>query len=108
MRSSWLISRRTCLKGLGVTLGLPLLEVMGWADPPRGASYKPPVRIGFMYQPNGVWRSDFWPSDAAGFPTVLPKTLEVLRPIISECLLLDQIAERRWPSPAGPRAVPRT
>ena len=35
MRSSWLINRRTCLKGLGVSLALPLLETMGWADPPK-------------------------------------------------------------------------
>jgi len=103
MRSSWSISRRTCLKGLGVTLGLPLLEVMGWADPPKGAAYKPPVRIGFMYLPNGVWRPDFWPTDAASYPTVLPKTLEVLRPIIADCLLLDQLAGAEVAESRGPQ-----
>jgi hypothetical protein len=95
MRSSWLISRRTCLKGLGATLGLPLLDVMGWADPPKGGSYKPPIRLGFMYQPNGVLMPEFWPTDAASYPTVLPKSLEVLRPVIADCLLLDQIAHQR-------------
>ena len=38
MRSNLLISRRTCLRGLGVALALPLLETMGWADEPKGAA----------------------------------------------------------------------
>ncbi len=89
MRKSWLISRRTCLKGLGAALALPLLETMGWADAPKGGAYKPPVRLGFMYMPCGVWRADFWPADAKTFPVVLPKSLEPLRPVIDQCLILD-------------------
>lgn len=91
MRSSWLISRRTCLKGLGVSLALPLLETMGWADPAKGTTAKPPIRLGFMYIPFGVWQPEFWPSDPATFPTVLPKTLETIRPIIGDCLILDNL-----------------
>ncbi|WP_156346358.1 hypothetical protein [Verrucomicrobium spinosum] len=54
MRNRFLIDRRTCLKGLGASLALPLLETMGWADALKGkAAYKPPVRIGFMYMPHG-------------------------------------------------------
>ena len=49
-----LISRRTCLRGLGVALALPLMETMGWADGPKGAAVKPPVRLGFMYMPHGA------------------------------------------------------
>jgi len=89
MRRNWLISRRTSLKGIGVALGLPLLETMGWADPPAGSTYKPPVRIGFMYMPDGVHQPDFWPTDPKTFPVVLPKNLEPLRPVIDECLMLD-------------------
>ena len=32
MTSNFRINRRTCLKGLGAALALPLLETMGWAD----------------------------------------------------------------------------
>ena len=32
MPSKYLLDRRTCLKGLGAALALPLLESMGWAD----------------------------------------------------------------------------
>ena len=65
MRSNVLISRRTCLTGLGVSLSLPLLETMGWADGPK-AAWKPPVRLGFMYMPHGVIPERFWPKDSAG------------------------------------------
>ena len=36
MNSNFLINRRTCLKGLGASLALPLLETMGWAEPGQG------------------------------------------------------------------------
>jgi len=91
MRRSWLIDRRTCLKGLGVSLALPLLETMGWADPPKGTNYKAPVRIGFMFMPCGVNREKFWPADVATFPVTLPTSLEPLRPVIDQCLVLNGI-----------------
>ncbi len=53
MPSKFLLDRRTCLRGLGASLALPLLESMGWAEP-RAKEYKPPVRLGFMYMPHGV------------------------------------------------------
>jgi hypothetical protein len=90
MRTSWLIDRRTCLKGLGVSLALPLLETMGWADTPKGG-YKAPVRIGFMFMPCGVNRDKFWPTDAATFPVTLPSSLEPLRPVVDQCLVLNGI-----------------
>ena len=36
MRNNFLINRRTCLKGIGAALALPLLESMGWADAGKG------------------------------------------------------------------------
>ena len=47
MKSNFLINRRTCLKGIGATLALPLLETMGWAEPGQGKPNKPPIRLGF-------------------------------------------------------------
>ena len=105
MRSSWLIPRRTALKGLGVALALPLLETMGWADPPKGAKVKSPVRMAFIYSPYGVQAASFWP-EAGAFSAsgTLPPTLEPLRAVLSECLLLDGIdnkaCRRRLPSPS--------
>ena len=53
MKSNFLINRRTCLKGIGASLALPLLESMSWAQPDKAKPYKPPVRLGFMYMPCG-------------------------------------------------------
>src|SRR4051794_3427406 len=75
---SVMIDRRTCLKGLGASLALPLLEVMG--STAQGKTYKPPVRLGFMYMPHGVIMDQFWPADAASFLSSPPPALESLRP----------------------------
>src|SRR5258706_1695529 len=91
MRSNLLISRRTCLRGLGVALALPLMETMGWADKAAGAAYKPPVRLGFMYMPHGVIMERFWPSDPKTFLTAPPPILEPLRPVLDQCLLVKGI-----------------
>jgi hypothetical protein len=32
MKNNFFINRRTCLKGIGASLALPLLETMGWAE----------------------------------------------------------------------------
>jgi hypothetical protein len=91
MTPTWLIPRRRCLKGLGVALALPLLETMGWADPPRVAAYKAPIRLGFVYMPLGVNTKQFWPSDPKTYPVTLPPSLEPLRAVIDQCLLLEGV-----------------
>ena len=49
--NKWKISRRTALRGLGVTIALPLLDAMvSGADPSRPK----PKRSVFLYIPNGV------------------------------------------------------
>jgi hypothetical protein len=84
--------RRACLKGLGVSLSLPLLETMGWADAPPGKTYKPPVRLGFMYMPHGVIMDQFWPTDAESFRSAPPPAIESLRPVLDQCLMIKGIA----------------
>jgi len=92
MVSKTRIDRRTCLTGLGVTLALPLLETMGWADTGKGKVVKPPVRLGFMYMPHGVIMDQFWPANAASFLTSPPPALESLRPVLDQCLLMKGIS----------------
>ena len=61
------ISRRTLLRGTGVALALPWLEVMADAAPATtGESLsEPPLRMAFLYFENGV-RPEWWnpPGDA--------------------------------------------
>ena len=93
MKSNPLIDRRTCLRGLGVSLGLPLLETMGWAETIKGdKAYRPPVRLGFMYMPHGVIMDQFWPKSPETFLTSPPPALESLRPVLDRCLLMKGIS----------------
>ena len=58
------LSRRTMLKGAGLSLGLPLLDAMipagtALADTPP---WRPP-RMGFVYFPHGAVMSNWVPTD---------------------------------------------
>ena len=92
MTPSRLINRRTCLKGIGATLALPLLESMGWAQTGARKLVKPPVRLGFMYMPHGVIMDQFWPATAESFLSSPPPALESLRPVLKQCLLMKGIS----------------
>jgi hypothetical protein len=92
MRTNFLIDRRTCLKGIGASLALPLLQTMGWADSTQGKPFKPPVRLGFMYMPHGVIMDQFWPADPESFLTTPPPALDSLRPVLDQCLLMKGIS----------------
>jgi hypothetical protein len=86
------MNRRTCLKGIGASLALPLLESMGWAMPGKGKPYKPPVRLGFMYMPHGVIMDQFWPTSPESFLSSPPPALESLRPVLDQCLMMKGIS----------------
>ena len=90
--SKSVIDRRTCLKGVGAALALPLLDAMGWADAVDGKVYKPPVRLGFMYMPHGVIMDQFWPTDAQSFLSSPPPAIESLRPVLDQCLMMKGIS----------------
>lgn len=88
-----LLDRRTCLKGIGASLGLPLFETMGWAEQGKAkAAYKPPVRLGFMYMPHGVIMDQFWPATPESFLKSPPPGLESLRPVLDQCLMVKGIS----------------
>jgi hypothetical protein len=92
MTRSLPMDRRTCLKGLGVALALPLFESLGFADTSEGKKNKPPVRLGFMYMPHGVIMDQFWPADAESFLSSPPPALASLQPVLDQCLLMKGIS----------------
>jgi hypothetical protein len=92
MKNNLLINRRTCLKGIGISLALPFLESFGWAQPAGTKAYKPPVRLGFMYMPHGVIMDQFWPKSPEGFLSEPSPALESLRPILDQCLMVKGIS----------------
>ena len=82
------ISRRTALRGLGVSVALPFLEAM--SPRTRGSEATPPRRMAFVYAPNGKHMPDWTPkAEGAGFE--LPYTLEPLRAVKDELLLLTNL-----------------
>lgn len=66
------ISRRTVLRGLGTALALPWLEAMSSPAPlianvtARTAVATPPVRMAFLYVPNGMHMPDWMPRGRGG------------------------------------------
>jgi hypothetical protein len=92
MKSDFRMNRRTCLKAIGASLALPFLESVSWADAGKGKSFKPPVRLGFMYMPHGVIMDQFWPKDAESFLSSPPAALDSLRPVLDQCLLMKGIS----------------
>lgn len=70
------LSRRTVLRGLGTSVALPLLQAMAptrllSAATPRGG---PPLRMAFLYVPNGMHMPDWTPKED-GKKFDLPPTL---------------------------------
>src|SRR5260370_42030025 len=71
------ISRRTVLRGTGVSLALPWLEAILPAATTGGAKAAMPVRMGFLYMPNGV-NTNAWAPEGVGRDFKLSPTLEPL------------------------------
>jgi hypothetical protein len=92
MSQKYLLNRRDCLKGLGASLALPLLDVMGWAETAPDQQAKPPVRLGFMYMPHGVIMDQFWPKNSESFLNEASPAIESLRPVLSQCLMIKGIS----------------
>ncbi len=84
------LSRRTMLRGLGVSVSLPWLEAMGplnaWSDdssPGRAA----PNRMAFIYAPNGKNMVD-WTPKQEGTDFDLPTILKPFAPVKEKLLVL--------------------
>ena len=84
------ISRRTLLRGAGVTVALPWLESMSRAAAPREPA-GPPVRLAWFYVPNGVHMPNWRPSDESTL-SELPETLKSLEPVKDSVNVFSNLA----------------
>ena len=84
------VSCRTVLRGLGSSLALPLLEALGGrtACARTGPATKPPLRMAFLYVPNGVHMPD-WTPLAEGKSFDLPAILEPLAAVKDDLLVIS-------------------
>ncbi len=90
------IPRRSFLRGAGVALSLPLLDAM---IPAFAAPAKPPLRLGFVYCPNGM-RMEQWKPVREGRDYELTPTLQPLAAFRNDFLVLGGINQDiayAWP-----------
>jgi hypothetical protein len=87
--SNGTISRRTVLRGLGVTMALPWMESMAWASPAQSAvpgnmvttaAGTFPKRFAVVFMGNGINGNHWW-ARGQGAEMKLGKTLQPLEPL---------------------------
>lgn len=83
------LPRRTFLKGLGASVALPFLDSMVPAMA-SAAQSKPPVRMGFVYVPNGMDVRN-WNLDYEGRLGKMSRILEPLAPYRDEVTVLANL-----------------
>ena len=83
------ISRRTFLRGAGVTMALPWLESAPvWGDEkPKHSASEPPVRFACLFAGNGFHSREWW-AKGEGARMELGKVLEPLAPVREKLLFL--------------------
>jgi hypothetical protein len=84
------LPRRTILRGMGAMIGLPLLDAMvpafAFAD-----AQKAPVRMAFLYVPNGIANINYWNPGYTGPLGALPRILQPMEPLKDDILLLGNL-----------------
>src|SRR5262245_57041974 len=83
------LSRRTFLRGAGVTMALPWLEsVPVWGDDkPKNTSSGAPVRFACLFAGNGFHSKEWW-AKGEGANMELGKVLDALKPHREKTLFL--------------------
>jgi hypothetical protein len=100
MAGNFSVSRRTLLKGLGVSVALPWLEAM--APAARAGNATPPRRMAFVYVPNGV-NMEAWRPSHEGLGFGLPPSLLPLTPVKEQLLVLSGLTcDKARPNGDGP------
>src|SRR5262245_53128650 len=103
MISKMMISRRAALKGMGVAIGLPMLEAMMPALSSAAPARAFPKRMAFVYVPNGVNMHGWTPASTGALPDLMPDTLTALHPFRDHLLVLSGLtADKARPNGDGP------
>jgi hypothetical protein len=82
------LPRRAILRGIGATVALPFLDAMTPAF--AGPAAKAPVRMAFVYVPNGIDMRN-WTPDYEGKLAALPRILKPLEPHKEDVMLLSNL-----------------
>ena len=87
------LPRRTFLKGVGVTVALPMLDAMTPAFARAADRIKPPTRLMFGYVPNGI-EMKAWTPRGVGKDFEFTRVLKPLEPFREDMLVLTGLAHR--------------
>ena len=88
------LSRRTLLRGAGVTIALPFLDAMVPALSRLSAAAPSATRLGFFYVPNGMVM-DKWTPAKSGAAFDLSPTLSALQPFKDQLLVLTGLGHNQ-------------
>lgn len=95
------LSRRTALRGLGVSVLLPLLDSMVPAQTPTArTAAKPQLRLGLCFMPHGGVMAN-WTPVKRGSNFKLSRTLASLAPYQDQVVVVSNMAHQ-MAAPAGP------
>ena len=83
------LPRRTFLRGMGVTMALPLLDAM---TPALASAPKPVVRLGFVYVPNGIIMNK-WTPTGEGADFQFASTMKPLEAFRERLLVFSGLAQ---------------
>jgi Protein of unknown function (DUF1552) len=86
------ISRRTVLRGAGVTMALPLLESLPCFADAKSVTY--PKRFAVLFMGNGV-NEAHWDAQGCGADMKLSKTLSPLEPLKSKINVIHGLFQKR-------------
>src|SRR5229473_35100 len=88
------IDRRTLLRGMGVTLALPLLDSMVPAQTALAqTAAMPKPRLGFLYMPHGAVLSNWTPA-AEGSDFELTRILAPLKNVKDQVVVVSGLAQK--------------
>jgi hypothetical protein len=103
------LSRRRFLRGLGACIALPAFEsldplrlVAAPADASGTVAKAAPLRMAFVYVPNGTIPSAWWPEAEAGTDFELPRTLQPLKDVRQQMQIISGLEDLNAnPGPDG-------
>ena len=84
------LERRTFLRGVGTAVALPFLDAMCPAFASSRLPGKTPVRMAFVYVPNGIMMNG-WNPEYEGKLGALPRILKPMEPFKDDILLLGNL-----------------
>jgi hypothetical protein len=91
------VSRRRFLRGLGACIALPAFESLNpmglLASPANAAGKAAPVRMAFLYVPNGIIPAGWWPAGNGGTDFELPPTLQPLAKVRNEVQVISGLED---------------